>query len=382
MKRSAALLVACWGCGAPPPGAGVDVAGGAREIVMSASAEPGQEVTLCQHVDVGASVGDVDIERLSHHFDGRSHHFFVYASSTAGADAEPRACDDEAHRNKGGLLYASQRADDALSFPDGVALTIDRGGTLLIEWHVVNTSAERIDAEAQLSIAYAAEAPAMRAGMLVYYHPFIHVPAQGSSHAAMHCRVPEDVTLMWTSSHMHARGTGYRSSVVRGDGISQPLHVTDAWEDVGLTLLDDLAVSRGDAIAFSCDFDNPSDRVFIEGDSARDDEMCMFFAGYYPRVATPHGEGCSGPGSGPRFDGRLSCADAFTCLQEASDDVDRSSCWTAASEVSSEPLLQLAHRCKAARCGEACAAGFDAACTHCLDERCADDVKRCHDAPS
>ena len=348
-----------------------------RQFVMRASVDPGSELTYCQHIDVGAQLEDVHIAAMDHFFGGRSHHFFVYESA-APADAQPFAC-DRAHIEKTALLYASQQGEDRLAFPDDVALTVRRGHTLLVEWHVVNAGSEPAASEAVLNIAYVDEPPRIEAGMMVYYHPNIYVPAQGSATAAMHCRVPDDVTLMWTTSHMHARGVGHASQVTHRDGRISRVHETREWEDVGMTWLDPIDVSRGDAIDFRCEFENPHDRPFVEGPTARDHEMCMFFAGYYPRMQTEGADACSGSGSGPVFDGELSCAEAMACLRDAGDEVAEQRCFAGTSEASTAPLLDLAHRCARTECRQACDA-FDEACTSCLESRCAAEQQACAQA--
>ncbi len=222
------LGVGLMGCGeaesAPRPELGATT-----QIVLEATAEPGSEVTYCQRVALDRQGAPADIVHLAHTFDAQSHHFFVYESEVPPDEMDPApfVCDDERDLDKSALLYASQKQQDVLAFPDGVAFEIEDGRTLLIEWHIVNPSAAAVQARATFDITYATEAPAVRAGMLVYYHPFIYVPPQGTASAQMRCLLQEDATLMWTSSHMHARGVGHSSRVERIDGSTTELLVTD-----------------------------------------------------------------------------------------------------------------------------------------------------------
>jgi hypothetical protein len=50
-----------------------------------------------------------------------------------------------------------------------------------------------------------------QAGFLLFYDPFIRVPALGSSSARMRCPVPHDVNLVTLTSHMHRRGVHFRA---------------------------------------------------------------------------------------------------------------------------------------------------------------------------
>ncbi len=145
-----------------------------------------------------------------------------------------------------------------------------------------------------------------------------------------------------------------------------------------MTWLDDVSVSRGDAIAFGCEYDNRSERAVIEGPTARDHEMCMFFAGYYPRMPTEGADACSGAESGPVFSGSSTCAQAYACLESAPDEFATERCWGQTSETSTASLLDFAYRCAFSQCGELCdLEDYDKACTACLADRCADEWSAC-----
>jgi hypothetical protein len=352
--------------------------GEGEQHVIRGRVAPGSEATYCQRVALRG--GRIDVARIEHAYGGRSHHFFVYESFAPPSAAGPVfACDDAHDLDKSALLYATQQRRDELTYPSGVAVEVKEDRTLLLEWHVVNTGDTPADAEAALNLWYAPEPPTAHAGMLVYYDPFIHVPPFASASARMHCRLPEDVTLLWTSSHMHARGVGHRSQVTRRDGETTELSSTTDWETPGIEWLpNELDLAAGDAIDFVCDYDNPTNRNIIEGPTAGDHEMCMFFAGYYPRMHTEGGEACSGAESGPVFDGTATCEESFACLAQAQSEVESERCWVAASEGATKPLLDLAYRCRLSQCGGECTdSSFSPNCAACLSTRCSDERARC-----
>ncbi len=356
---------------------------GRAEVELRASVEPGAEATFCRYVVGGRDVPAGHVATFEHEFGATSHHLFLYELATSAADVPPGEefrCEGDLSPSKHGLVYAAQEPRGVLRHPPGVARHLAEGEVTLLEWHVVNTGAERIDATAKLRLEYSDVAPVDAAGTLAFYQPFIHVPARSSARATMRCEVVEDVTLLYAFSHMHRRGVRFTARLLDPTGrFVRPLFETDEWDAPGVSWLGEgVRASAGDLVEYECDYVNPGDRDVVEGDSAANDEMCMFFAGYHPRIRLPLAESCSGARSGPVFGGGQSCRDSLACLRAAADDVARERCWVATRRESSEPLLDLALRCAAVECGSACADHvLDDDCATCLEHECVEELAVC-----
>jgi hypothetical protein len=357
VKRFVAAALALSGCQATESASDT--------ILMSARVQPGEEVTWCRYVKLGVD----EIARFAHAWTGSSHHAILYETDLEQAPSDPFICDD-VELPKSRVLYAPEEPSGELALPDGVAFRWDTNRIALVEWHLVNPGTAAVDAELTLDL-FEPEAPShMAAGALLYYHPAIHVPALGSATARMRCLVPSDVTLWWMASHHHELATGFSAQLVDRNGADRgPIHRAP------------FQVAREQAIEFACDYQNPRAEPVIEGPSARDDEMCMLAAIYYPRMDDPFRETCSGADSGPMFDGTATCAATLACLEaRAGDAVGSEECLVSTSASSTPALNQLVFECLPARCALECA-GMNASCRACLEERCLPERAACLDAP-
>ena len=360
---------------APPTQDGV-------QIRMTANVAPAQEAKYCLYIVPGQySPASIDVGRFEHAFDGTSHHLFLYESRKKPGEvgSEAFACAEASHLDKGTLMYSAQSNHGELRFPRGVARHVAPDAVMLLEWHVVNATTAKVAAEAALNLWYATEPQLVPAGTLSYYHPFIHVPAHASATVNLRCAVPDQLTLLWATSHMHAHGVGHTSRLV-GDGAAPlPLFETDQWDDPPMrSFVEEIRAAPGDFIEFDCRFHNNGSLAVIEGPSV-DDEMCMFIAGYYPRMTIPFGEACSGADSGPIFHGNRTCRQSFECLINATDEPAWERCWVDTSEASSKALLDLALRCALEACPSECPDGlFRKDCATCLQAACGPQMKACN----
>jgi hypothetical protein len=119
-------------------------------------------------------------------------------------------------------------------------------------------------------------------GLLFFYNLFIRVPELGSVRTTMSCAVPEEITLISGTSHMHRRGVGFEAAALLPGGSRELLHTTTAWEEVPVTRWPDgLVVPAGSRIEYFCDYKNPEARAVWQGPRTTD-EMCTFAAAYYP----------------------------------------------------------------------------------------------------
>jgi hypothetical protein len=362
---------------------GAPAAGDGVQIRMTANVSPGQEAKYCQYIAPGQVFpASIDVGRFEHAFDGTSHHLFLYESRKQPGEvgSEAFACADASHLDKGTLMYSAQSNLGELRFPRGVARHVAADAVLLLEWHVVNATNAHSTSEAALNLWYATEPQLIPAGTLSYYHPFIHVPAQASASVTLRCAVPDEVTLLWATSHMHRHGVEHASRLV-GDGAAPvPLFETDQWDDPPMRTFDEeIRAAPGELIELECRFQNDGAAPVIEGPSV-DDEMCMFIAGYYPRMTIPFGEACSGADSGPVFHGERACRPSFECLVAAADEPAWERCWLDTSEASSKALLDLAFRCALEACPTECPdGGFRSDCAACLQVACGPQMSACNE---
>jgi hypothetical protein len=239
-----------------------------------------------------------------------------------------------------GVAYGGQTPEGETSYPPGIAIHFDSEQVVLLQSHYLNTTDAAIEAEVSVNLWFATEEITAYAGSLFYYDWAILVPpAPATSTVRMRCVIPEDINVMFVSSHMHRRGVGYRSWLSGGD-LTEPMELftTDQWEAPDPRIFETpLQISAGQVIEYECDFQNDLPTTVIEGSSAETNEMCMFLAGYYPKLPEA-AELCFLGGSGPVKNGAATCAEALTCTQNAVDEVANEACILDTCAASSQPF--------------------------------------------
>ncbi len=389
--RSIVLVCLLCGCSGDEPGAEEVL-----ELSLAARVPGGTEVHRCQLIQMPAGE-ETFVVAASHRYSPGSHHMLLFATDLTEITPDLAGVRDCYEDGTGlmshvrGVVYGSQEQTGELVFPEGVGLPLAPGAVLMLQAHYLNAGTEELEAEVRVTLREGAAGEVrQRAGVLFYYDPFIHVPPRSTATANMSCTVPSAVTLLTATSHMHQRGTGYAAFLdAPGGRATEPFYTTDAWDHPG-ALAAPLAVPAGATIRFSCDYTNPEDRAFYQGQSAANDEMCMFVGIYYPAM-TRLEEWC---GLGPHDfgAGTASCTDTLDCVRACppgsapgglevfyeSGVADVHPCWQACLAGSCPnawaPTMGML-RCIQTTCAEACAGG--SGCEACVAGSCLTEYLAC-----
>jgi hypothetical protein len=386
--RWPAVLLLCAACGSSSSKDPVDEG---VSFALDVSVPAAAEIHRCQFVRAPAE--ESFIVGGEHSYTPGSHHLVLFRTDLDAIPAELAGVRD-CYEGAGGIMshvrgvvYAAQTPTGSVAYPAGVGLPLAAGEVLLLQAHYVNATPAAREARVELLLRTApAAAIAERAGTFFFYDPFIHVPAQGSATATMSCRVRNGVKLLSGASHMHRRGVGYRAFIDppggRGDA---PFYTTDSWDHPG-ELGAPIDIAAGSILRFECDYANEEARPFFQGQSAEDDEMCMFSGVYYPAMELADDLCLGGPG---RFGaGAASCAATLTCIQGCPPgtapapgsvlaNIDVHECWQRCFADSCpaawDPLMAMTG-CTQSRCAAECAAG---ACAACAIEKCQAELTAC-----
>lgn len=374
-----------------PPAEGTGI-----QLRMVTSIEPGVETERCQFF-VAPEEG-LYVNRETVRFTQGSHHVLVYTTNykvvptttQSGVEVDTSKVMDcpsgaSADWELAGVLGGSQSYDgDSMlnTLPEGVAVRIEPGTVLLMNTHYLNASSEVMETDARVNFyTMPKEDVKEEAGVLFYYNPIIHVPANGTSSARMRCPVTKDISIVNMQSHMHKRGVGFVADLTDGEGKKiQEIYTNTAWEAVPVEKFDPLfQVKAGQALDYRCDYQNTEARDILQGATTKD-EMCMLIGAYYPRDKKL--ENCLGEtgffggtwiGSG-KADGAetLSCLDAGANKQSALYSCIVNSCPAIGEEVSTLVLCR-ASGGKGA-CLLDCGGGDADACSSCIQKACEADA--------
>ncbi len=397
----AATLLACSSSSAPSPAGPVTDAGvetGTESfkhdvvLSMSLTVPPGKELHQCQFVQLPKGA-DLDVVRIAHQYTPGSHHFILYDTDLTSIPSDFTGqydCtlgDEPVMTHTRGILYAGQSPKGENAFPAGVGLTMRGGGVVMFQTHYINPSRNDLAAKVDLGLDLAAPGTiTQKAGFLIFYTPFIDLPAHGKATAGIRCNVPKDITLLNGITHYHQRGTGMNVFIdpSKAAPTSAPFYATNDWEHPpdykgGAT------IKAGSVVRLGCAYDNSagSEEIF-QGPNAETSEMCVFGALYYPKAADDYFATCEVPsivGTGSK-----ACLDVASCVQACPPGEAPQRTWSGAKvgpcwercvatgcDGAVDALLPLVF-CIQKQCAAECAAGK---CTDCATSKCASQFGDC-----
>jgi len=316
MFASAVFLVA-FACGttesAPggptPPGGGGggDVDGGAGGIGLDGGVAPlgsfnlgfgpqdvpaGEEHTKCVVKRLGNPTS-MHVGSVHNVLSRGSHHLVVYRVSDTVEQTTPFDCKpftDTFDPTKGSTLMISQKADDALVLPEGVAYTLAANQMLRLEMHYLNPSAETITVKATSTFIPIEDAKfKFEADFLFVGTPDINIPAKATLNVGpMFIKLPpeyQSVNFFAITGHEHQYGTNVtvHTATSKADP-GTPVYDVPNWvwsEPATVQANPPFTLPANGGFNLRCSWNNTSNAAVTFGESA-DAEMCFFWAYYYP----------------------------------------------------------------------------------------------------
>jgi Copper type II ascorbate-dependent monooxygenase, C-terminal domain len=255
-------------------------------------AEPGFEDTRCvvkrlptdRPVRIGQIVNDLG---------SASHHMIVYRLADAPETDEPEQCDpfvDVLDPAAGAPLAVTQTAKETISLPRGVAFTLEPGQLVRIELHYINASDEPQELRASSTFVEVPEEEfEQEADFLFVGNPEIKLEPMGEETLGpSFLPMPEDLTginLFAITGHQHQWGTDVQVGLA-GDANDEgtPIYAPEnfQWDEPETVYHDPpVEVPNGTGFRFSCSWRNMSNDTVEFGESVNE-EMCFFWAYYYP----------------------------------------------------------------------------------------------------
>ncbi|HEX9295744.1 MAG TPA: hypothetical protein VF881_07910 [Polyangiaceae bacterium] len=391
--RLAVVLAACGCSSSSSPGSPV---GGDFQhdviVSMQLTVKPGEELHRCQYVAL-PSDQDINVVAVSHQYSTGSHHFLVYTTDLDAIPAEMTGqydCvngDEPIMEHTHGILYGGQSPSGSVRFPDGVGFPMRAGQVLLLQAHYINPTSQDIEAKVSAGFDTAPlESRREEAGFMIFYDPFIYVPAQSSATSGIHCDVTGNVNVITAYTHYHQRGKAMHVWLdpSRPSSADAPFFETTDWEHPE-DFQGPMAMGTGSVVRFRCDYENSDTFDVFQGPTARTSEMCVFAGLYYPRLADDF-EFCAN--MSVTGTGAHACVDQLSCVQACPPGdaptfthggVLVGPCWekcVAMGCAGATDVLLPVSQCVGDHCAADCALGSDA-CTACATSQCATQISTC-----
>ena len=251
---------------------------------------PGVEDTRC-FVTRLTNDRQIRVGEITNNLGDASHHFIVYRITEGEVSTEPYACQpfaDTLNPENGAPLMVTQKAEETLTLPGGVAFTLETNQLVRLELHFINTSDTVKSVSATSTFKTMADADfEHEADFLFIGNPDIDLaPGQIATVGPSFLPLPQDLTgskIFGITGHTHQYGTDVKVEV---GPESSPTMIYDVpnfnWDEPDTVRLEPaIEIAAGSGFRFSCDFNNTSGQQVGFGEGV-DDEMCFFWAYYYP----------------------------------------------------------------------------------------------------
>ncbi|HEY2749016.1 MAG TPA: hypothetical protein VGL86_30555 [Polyangia bacterium] len=225
-----------------------------------------------------------------------SHHMIVYKVADTDEQPTPFACQpfQDTVLGNGSPLVISQKKDDLLQMPDGVAYTLDANQMIRIEMHYLNATPDDVMLTSSTTMIettnYVNEASFFLFGDMDIDIPAMTDVTLGPVFLAVDPQYA-GANFFAITGHEHRLGTNVQVALATGasDPGSMVYDVPNwVWSDPSTVHHDPpFNVPSGGGFRFNCAWHNPTTTEVKFGESATD-EMCFFWAYYYPSQGGSH----------------------------------------------------------------------------------------------
>jgi energy-converting hydrogenase Eha subunit A len=252
----------------------------------------GAENTQCVVVRLG-NPAPLHVGAVHNVLGTSSHHLIVYRVNDTVEQPTPFDCQpftDTLSPSKGSPLMVTQKHDDLLTLPSGVAYSLDANQMVRLEMHYINASGSPKEVTATTTMIPISDDDFRdEAGFLFIGNPDIRIAAKSQAKLGpTFFGLPSElagVKFFAMTGHEHQLGTNVQ--IATSSNASDPgKMVYDVpgwtWSEPKTEVFDPpFTVPADGGFTFTCSWNNTTDRAVRFGESATD-EMCFFWAYYYP----------------------------------------------------------------------------------------------------
>ena len=279
------------GCGSSNPAspdATPDAAANVTALHMpSVSLAPAQETTQCVVLQLSNDTPQM-LRRIHSVIASGSHHLIAYrAPAGTPLQATPTPCQPFADITNGvSPVIIAESSDAEVAYPDGVGLPIEAHQLIKLEEHFINTTDAAIQSTGTVEFTLADPDPNLIAANLMFWGPqgFAAISPHATGSADFAHAVLANAKVFGLTTHEHHFGTlatvGLAASA---QAASTELYRNTDWEHPPLKEFDPpLSFDGTQELRIHCEWFNSSDVPVPPGLSAVTNEMCFFWAYYYP----------------------------------------------------------------------------------------------------
>jgi hypothetical protein len=273
------------GAAAPPtagstgaPVAAVDPPGTVTLTTDTFLLKAGAETYKCQNFDNPFGKKDTALQSMSTDMSPGSHHLHVYHMTTS----DTRTLEDCTISDFHPLLFSSGSPHNAITYPPGMAAKLLGTAGVRIQVHYLNTTDQDIMVKAVLKLTPGDYASVTKWVSELYFNQLgVKVPPGAGQTVTTTCAIPKTfgpIGLVAGGTHMHKRGVHFTAMTSTGVMLAD----ANTWDEPPpITYDPPIMLNPGDKITWTCTYDNTTNKTLTFGESAEDNEMCIYLARFF-----------------------------------------------------------------------------------------------------
>jgi hypothetical protein len=254
--------------------------------------QPGVEDVRCVVKRLGNDV-PAKINVIHNVLGDVSHHLILYRTPETVEQLEPTPCgsvENLVDPDNGLPLMITQKSDDRLTLPQGVAFEMDANQMIRMELHYINASDQPKEIMVTSTFTPIADADFEHSADLLFIgNPDISIaPNSAATLGPSFFPLPwglDEAYFFGITGHEHQWGTDVRVETVANEtGPGTSMYALDSfnWNEPETVYHDPpFQVPAEGGFRFTCDWENRSNRWVGFGEGVND-EMCFFWTYYYP----------------------------------------------------------------------------------------------------
>ncbi|HWE31799.1 MAG TPA: hypothetical protein VHB97_27550 [Polyangia bacterium] len=265
------------------------VTGDSATFTMSSfSVASGQEVYYCQTF-ANPFGEDVEISSFESHMTTGSHHLLLLFQDSA-TDGTLTPCSGLTF---GPMPYGSQRPDDQIVYPSGIAALVKASQGFNLVVHYLNATANDIPTTNVTVTLHKATPGTVTTHAGVFFLDNISaltpglgpngtggIPPNTTMTINASYTTKQDMNIIYAVSHMHQKSLNLTATYGTTPTM---LYTTDSWDSPPQqAYTPPVLLPAGTAINWSCTIDNDTSTTLTFGESAQTNEMCIFNGQYWP----------------------------------------------------------------------------------------------------
>ena len=248
--------------------------------------EPGAEVFMCQDFDNPFAGRDVAIGRSESTMTPGSHHLHVYYGKNSAPDVAATPCQDPNEFRP--MIHLATIPHQIAEYPASTAATLKGTSGLRMQSHYVNTTDKPLHARVEVKLTAVDPAAVTRwVAQMHFNRTVLRIPPGMGQQVTTTCTIPNTfgpIGLLSAVSHMHRHGVHFLAKTSAGTTLLE----TTEWDEAPPTVYDTpVMLNPGDAISWTCTYNNDTQTTLTFGDSALKNEMCIYIARFF---SSPSGD--------------------------------------------------------------------------------------------